>query len=217
MSVRTALLACLLLAACDGSPFEGGPGSDPDPTSNATVSSLPGTANPTARSDITRTEDRNKGPDGEEYGNGFAESFAYDAGNDRFSVDNLAFDGANVYTRSRAFRTVGDAGIYQAAAVYEDAQTGAQIDQFSYRALYGESRTGRTRFAIVRTGAYVPYGFGGFIFSRDGGVTLPTTGQAQYTGNYSGLRDFDGRGGCRLPRARCRWRLISTTSTRTKD
>jgi len=30
-------------------------------------------------------------------------------------------------------------------------------------------------FAIVRTGAYVDYGFGGFIYTRTGGVSLPTS------------------------------------------
>ena len=49
---------------------------------------------------------------------------------------------------------------------------------------------------------YAPYQSDpGLMESRDGGVTLPTTGQAQYTGNYSGLRDFDGRGAdCHLKR-----------------
>ena len=44
----------------------------------------------------------------------------------------------------------------------------------------------------MRTGSYIPYGFGGFIFSRNTGVTLPTSGQAKYTGTYAGLRDFNG-------------------------
>ncbi len=199
LAVRTAVMACLVLAACDGNPFGDGAGTpDPGP-GNASVSSLPGTENPTATGDITRSEARNKGPEGGEvYGNGFAEGYRYDAAGDTFTVDNLAFDGGNVYARSTTFPTVGPAGVYEASATYEDAQTGAQIDQFSYRALYGESRTGRTKFAIVRTGSYVPYGFGGFIYSRDGGVVLPTRGQAQYTGQYSGLRDFNGRGGLEI-------------------
>jgi len=55
--------------------------------------------------------------------------------------------------------------------------------------------TPRSRFAIVRTGAYVPYGFGGFLYERNGSVTLPETGQATYTGDYAGIRVFDGRSG----------------------
>jgi hypothetical protein len=65
----------------------------------------------------------------------------------------------------------------------------------THRALYGVSNTGDVEFAIVRTGAYVSYGFGGFIYQRNGDVTLPTAGQASYSGPYAGLRDFIGRGG----------------------
>jgi len=198
LAIRTAVLACLVLTACDGNPFVAGDGGDTG-ISNASVSSLPGTDNPTAAGNITRIEDRNTGPGGDEvYGNGFAEGYRYDPAGDTFTVDNLAFDGGNVYERSASFPTVGPADVYAASATYEDAQTGAQIDQFSYRALYGVSRTGNTSFAIVRTGAYEPYGFGGFIYSRDGGVVLPTSGQAEYTGDYAGLRDFNGRGGMQI-------------------
>ncbi len=210
VKVRTAVFACLVLAACDGNPFDssaagsGGTGG----TSGTSVSTLPGTTTATAGGAIVRHEDHGKGPDltgggtaPDVVGNGFAfkdGKINYDAGKDRFTVDNLAFDGGNVYTRSGAVPTLGPAHVYQAASTYADAQTGAQIDQFSYRALYGVSKTGRSQFAIVRTGSYVPYGFGGFIYSRTGGVTLPTSGQAKYTGSYAGLRDFNGNGGLQL-------------------
>ena len=200
LAIRTGFMALLLLAACDGNPFPdgGGGGTDPDPDPdprNASVSTLPGTTNPSARSGITRSEARVTTAGAEDYGNGFAEGYTYNAADDTFSVDNLAFDGANVYTRSASVPDLGPAQVYQAAATYADDQTGAQIDQFSYRALYGVSNTGRTSFAIVRTGAYIPYGFGGFIYSRNGEVVLPTQGQANYTGGYAGLRDYNGRGG----------------------
>jgi hypothetical protein len=198
VAVRTAVLACLLLAACDGNPFLAD-GGDPDPTGNPSVSTLRGTTNPSAASGITRQENRDLGPDMEEvYGNGFAEGYSYDLITDTFTVDNLAFDGGNVYERSDTFPTVGPAAVYAGSLLYEDEQTQEQIDQFSYRALYGVSTTGRTSFAIVRTGSYVPFGFGGFIYSRDGGVVLPTSGQARYDGTYAGLRDFNGRGGMQI-------------------
>jgi hypothetical protein len=66
------------------------------------------------------------------------------------------------------------------------------INQFSSRALYGESATGRSRFSILRTGAYMPYGFGGFLYAREGGVTIPKSGQALQSGRYVALRDADG-------------------------
>ncbi|KMK68925.1 hypothetical protein [Puniceibacterium sp. IMCC21224] len=76
-----------------------------------------------------------------------------------------------------------------------DPQTGNPVTQFQHKALYAVSASGRTEMAIVRTGAYADYGFGGFIYQRNGSVTLPTSGQAVYSGDYSALRDFDGRGG----------------------
>ncbi len=202
LAVRTAVFACLVLTGCNGNPFHAGAGGVPV-SDSASVSTLPGTSSPNATGDITRYEDKNLGPKvggaaPTVTGNGFAEDYTYDPKNDTFTVDNLAFDGGNTYTRSASVPTLGAAAVYQAAPTYQDSQTGEQIDQFSYRALYGTSTTGRTRFAIVRTGAYVPYGFGGFIYSRKGGVVLPTTGQAQYTGAYSGLRDYDGKGGMDL-------------------
>ncbi len=201
---RTTLMACLLLAACGGNPFpdDGSGGGDPD-VSNSSASTLPGTNRPTSGGDITRTEEKGKGPnmDGsapDVTGNGFAEGYEDDPATDTFTVDNLAFDGGNVYTRSGSVPNLGPAQVYAGAGTFADNQTGALIDQFSYRALYGVSTSGRTNFAIVRTGAYVGYGFGGFIYSRDGGVTLPTEGQANYTGEYAGLRDFNGRGGMQM-------------------
>jgi hypothetical protein len=128
-------------------------------------------------------------------GNGYAQGFVYDAASDTFTVDNLAFDGGNTYTRSPTIPDLGAAQVYEAASTYEDPVTGANIDQLSYRALYGVSRTGQTSFAIVRTGSYRSYGFGGFVFSRKGSVVLPTQGQVQFTGAYQGMRDFDGAGG----------------------
>ena len=229
LAVRTAVLACLLLAACDGNPFAVGAGDpDPDPTpGNPSVSTLPGTENPSANRSISRFEEHGKGPNSANNGDGTAGSggsapavlgngFAfqdgkihYNAADDTFAVDNLAFDGGNVYVRSSAFgdadvvNDIGPARLYEGAGTVPDNQTGALIDQFSYRALYGVSKNdGRTSFAIVRTGAYIPYGFGGFIYTRRGGVGFPVlepgSNQAKYTGAYAGLRDFDGQGGLQV-------------------
>lgn len=190
-----ALAAVASLAACDGNPLAQPP-VDPGGPGGTSVAELPGTTNPSARSGITRTEAKNEGPGGTTViGNGFAEGISYDPANDTFTVDNLAFDGANVYHRDKKVPTLGPAEVFAASSTYSDDLTGAVIDQFSYRALYGVSKTGQTSFAIVRTGAYIPYGFGGFVYERNGSVTLPTSGQAKYTGEYSGLKDFDGQGG----------------------
>ena len=196
-AVRFSLMALVFLAACDGNPFVEpvvDPGTDPgtDPVPETGIHSdtalPPGTTSPTPNSVIVRREAK----DGDAPGNGYVSDISYNSANDRFTVDGLAFDGGNVYRRGIQVSSLGSTAVYQANSTYEDDITGAPIDQFSHRALYGVSTTGDTEFAIVRTGAYIPYGFGGFIYQRNGTVTLPTSGQATFSGDYAGIRDFDG-------------------------
>ncbi len=133
-------------------------------------------------------------------------SVAYNAANDTFTVDNIGFDGANVYTRDNQVGSLRNYSLYEGAATSTDSLTGQPINQLTpYRALLGISNNTvdgerRSSFAIVRTGAYSDYGFGGFIYSRKGSVTLPTTGQASFTGGYAGMRIFSPIGGMELTR-----------------
>ena len=161
---------------------------------NSDVTVPPGTANPTPDTSITRTEPTEGGATGD----GFVTTVSYDSSSDTFSVDNIAFDGSGAYARDNEVpggNAVFPFAVYEAAAQTSDALTGDPVNQFVYKAIYGVSASGQSKFAIVRTGSYINYGFGGFIYQRDGGVTLPTTGQARYTGDYMGLRDFDGVSG----------------------
>ncbi|WP_299788010.1 hypothetical protein [uncultured Marivita sp.] len=153
----------------------------------------PGTESPTASNAIVRREPRDAG------GNGYANSYRYNADDDTFFVDGLGFDGdqpdGQRYTRSTPFGNLGPYALYEAPPTFPDSVTGTQIPQFETRAIYGVSGSGETEFAIVRTGAYINYGFGGFIYQRNGEVTLPSEGQGTYSGPYAALRDFNGRGG----------------------
>lgn len=128
-------------------------------------------------------------------GNGYAESISYNAADDTFTVDNLPFDGDNTYARDDVVASLGPFSVYENDSTYADDVTGAIINQFQHKAIRAVSTSGNTEFSIVRTGAYIPYGFGGFLYQRNTGVVLPSTGEAQYTGDYAGLRDFKGRGG----------------------
>lgn len=170
----------------------GGIGGDPDLP--------PGTTSPTTTGGIFRREAQ------DDKGGGFVEDVSYNRASDTFTVDNLAFDGANVYSRDTEVASLGTTdnpavyNVYAAEPVaYDD--DGDPIGQFQYRAIYGVSanRTDEgdpvSRFAIVRTGDYADYGFGGFIYERNGGVDLPTSGQAVYDGDYAGIRVFDGQSG----------------------
>ncbi len=188
------LAAALMLTACDGNPFTGNP--DPGGGGDSDFVLTGTTTNPSRGKPITRVENQDSVS-----GNGYAQDFIYDPENDTFLVDNLAFDGENVYTRDVGFNaspadapgTLPNTGvnIFAGDQIVRDEQ-GEVVDQFIYRALYGTSTSGQTEFAIVRTGSYVEYGFGGFIYKRNGSVTLPTSGQAHFEGDYSAVRDFDG-------------------------
>ena len=181
--IKHALWMALLLSACGGNPFlppDDGSGNGPPGTEGG----IRGAKDPITRSEkITTT------------GNGYAVGIKLNSADDTFEVDGLAFDGGNVYQRGTTVSDIGPFQVYEGDSVYQDAVTGNNIDQLLYRAIYGVSDSGKTNFAIVRTGSYVPYGFGGFIYNRTGPVTLPTSGQAGYEGEYAGLRDFNGIGG----------------------
>jgi len=81
----------------------------------------------------------------------------------------------------------------------EDFEYDSATDTFTVGnlAFYAIGPDGETSIAIVRSGAFINFGFGGYIYQRNGSVVLPETGQAIYNGtaNYGGLRDFEGQGG----------------------
>ncbi|RYH10132.1 hypothetical protein [Tropicimonas sp. IMCC6043] len=197
MTKNLALLLALfgMLAACgdgDGTNPVNRPGEEETDGggSEEEETVLPGTKNPTSDGSITRYEEQD-----DTSGNGYAQSVSYDSSTDTFYVDNLGFDAANVYKRDDQVASLGSYRVYEASDTFYDSMTGKPISQLTpYKAIHGVSRTGQTQFAIVRTGAYIDYGFGGFLYARNGSVTLPTAGQATYAGDYAGLRDFKARG-----------------------
>lgn len=195
----TALSLLALLAACDN--YEPFFTEVPDQLTEEELP--PGTEDPTEDSDIVRFEERN------DIGGGYAESIDYNAANDTFLVDNLPFDGENVFQRGAAVAQLNSDGVaapgargyavYDADITVPDFLTSGAVDQIvPYRAIRGVSSvlnddgTPRTSFAIVRTGGYGDYGFGGWTYNRSGPVILPTTGQAQWEGDYAGLRIYTG-------------------------
>ena len=209
---RAAFLVFLgLLAACgDGQPLfddgtdtggdDDGSGGDDDGDLDTGPDLPPGTEDPSADDGILRYEAR------DDVGGGYVTDVSYNAANDTFTVDNLAFDGTNVYQRGDAVSSMNGFAVYEADYFAEDSLTGNPIQQFvPYRALLGLSDNtvgdeARTSFAIVRTGGYIGYGFGGFIYERNGEVVLPTSGQAIFTGDYAGMRVFNNAGGLEYTR-----------------
>ncbi|MBI1218845.1 MAG: hypothetical protein GC186_09885 [Rhodobacteraceae bacterium] len=210
MKFGYALAAVVALGACSGNPLgdtTSGSGSSSSGSSSSGSSSSggisgsttlpPGTTSPTASSNIVRYE----ATDGTT-GSGYATNVVYDAGTDTFTVQNLPFSGAKTFNRGTAVSQLGVTtngvspfAVYEGPTTAADAITGTSISQFGYRAIYAVSPSGKTQVGIVRTGDFINYGFGGYVYQRNGGVTLPASGQANYSGNYAGLIDFDGQGG----------------------
>jgi hypothetical protein len=213
--LAAALCSFVTLAACgDGTnPFmeetDGGDtggdtgGDDTGNTFNTGGGGVPpGVDGPASTSSnaIVRYEELN------DNGGGRAEEFTYNPGDDTFSVDNLAFDGEAAYSRV-TIASVASLGpndsyaVYEAVRVVADAVDGDPVSQIvPYRAIVGISNVEtngvpRTSFAIVRTGGYNEFGFGGFVYQRSGDVVMPTTGQARFDGDYAGMRVFNGRRG----------------------
>ncbi|MCB5409918.1 hypothetical protein [Pseudogemmobacter faecipullorum] len=193
----SAALVITLTACGGGNPFrEPTPGPIPEPGGDVTsgITGLPGTATPGAGAPIRRREARASGT-----GNGYVSDVSYNAVADTFTVEGLAFDGGNVYRRDRSVNLGSEISAYASDALAYDPTTGSPIPQLTHRAVYGKAASG-SYFAIVRTGAYVDYGFGGFVYERAGGFSLPPAdgagkrGQGNFTGEYAGLRDFSGPG-----------------------
>lgn len=222
LAIRTTLMALLLVAACDGNPLDGGTppntgGGAVDPDTGGGITTPgglpPGTTSPTPASSVTRFEPKGTATVDGDSGNGYVRDVSYDPVADTFKVDNLAFDGNNVFARSTQIGSLGPYAVYDGKPSIPDSFTGSPIDQLDHHAIYGVKNgpdgKPQVQFAIVRTGAYVDYGFGGFVYSRTGGVELPREGvglgsdpenpayrgQAHYEGTTAGLRDFLSRGG----------------------
>ncbi|WP_372893731.1 hypothetical protein [Rhodosalinus sp.] len=180
----------------DGGGEESGDGQETDPIGEDDGALPPGTPNPTPDDSITRYEER------DERGDGFAEAPNYNADDDTFEVDNLPFDGDNVYDRDDQVASLGPPGGTGPFAVYENPQTltdpvsGEEIQQVPNKLLFQRSDSGLTEVVVVRSAGYAnEFGFGGWAYQRNGGVELPQTLQATFTGDYAALRDFDTRAG----------------------
>ena len=207
MKFGYALVALVALGACNGNPLGGTAGGGTTgggTTGGGTTGGVsgpttlpPGTTSPTASSNIVRYEASDATT-----GSGYATNVVYDAAKDTFTVQNLPFSGDKTFTRGAAVSQLGVTtngispfAVYDGPTTAADSVTGTAINQFGYRAIYAVSQSGKTQVAIVRTGDFINYGFGGYVYQRNGAVTLPTSGQANYLGNYAGLIDYSGAGG----------------------
>lgn len=214
----TAAVALLTLAACgDGNPFEPEPPTTlPDATEEEDDTTIPPPdpvlVIPALDEGTTRAESDPDAPlalHRSERGSQVAQ-VTFDAENDAFLVQGLFFDGENRYAPAPLASANLPHAVYEGDHQVNDFLTNVPIGQIiPYYALYGESDNDaasgapRTSFAIIRTGGLMDLGPGGFFYSRDGALTLPEpgAGQAEFTGDYSGIRIFDGAEGVEFTRA----------------
>jgi len=181
----TALAAVFVFTACDGDPFATTTTTTTTTPTTTTVGgiTLPAgtgtTGTPDSGSAITRYKT-----------DGQTQDIRFDATTDTIQIDNLPFDGSGLFERDNVLPTlIAGPGGFQ---VYENNNT---TERRAYKALRATSASGDTDVTVVAGGDYLGFGFGGFVYNRNGSVTLPTTGQATYRGNYAGMRTFNGSGG----------------------
>lgn len=108
---------------------------------------------------------------------GEVNSVSYDAGTDTLTINNLVgVGGDNSYSRDAALDRNGfqaytnDDGFHAYVALYQD--------------------TGTVHAGVVGTSDYEDYGYGGTVYGNTGTAKLPTSGWAQYDGDYAAIRVY---------------------------
>lgn len=111
---------------------------------------------------------------------GEVNNVVFDSATDTITINNLPFDG-QVYTNT-GFAGVNGFGLYETVQV-GDAGTR------KFFALYREAPGAELQVIAVATGDFQDEGIGGFEVTRTAAnVTLPTEGEALFTGPYGGIR-----------------------------
>lgn len=124
----------------------------------------------------------------------------YNKKDDTYTVEGLAFDFNNIYTRDRAStviegqlnagNTALDAKVYEADPNQTYADGGAiNLDALKFRLLKVDSKNGDLEAYIVRS-ADTGY-TGGWLMNRTSGFSLPRNQAAvRYEGDYTGIREY---------------------------
>lgn len=113
--------------------------------------------------------------------------FTYDATKDRLNLNNLPLDLDGIYARDTVLEAAIGTGALGGFRAYRNV-AGAG----NYVALY--QRSGSVQAGVVASDTFLGYGNGGAMFGSTATVNLPTTGQANYLGNYAGIRVYEGTG-----------------------
>lgn len=177
------------LVACGSNNVSVGLDGDDD-TEFTVVGDLRGTENPTAAGSIVRLH----AGDPEDDYTLSADSVEVQDGGDTLIITGMPFDGdEDRYVSFETAGTNGDFTVYRNEQMQAtDPLSGIPIGQARYLAVHQESADGLTYVTVVAsTHNTENRNLEGFIYGRNGGVTLPTVNQAGYGGDYAGVRFFD--------------------------
>ena len=114
--------------------------------------------------------------------------FVYDAGSDTLQINNLPFDLTGLYVREPKF----DRSVTRPGGVI-DTYLGFinESGDEDYVALVRRSDSGDTEAAVIGTGGYLNFGYGGTVYRANGSTNMPNSGEAVYEGGYAGVRVYD--------------------------
>ncbi|WP_417270230.1 hypothetical protein [Celeribacter sp.] len=201
---KIALLSVLLagLSAC-GSPNKSvGPGGASDTLApRTTVTGLRGTPDDelSANRSIVRLH---AAADDEEYKFADAGAVTVNDNGNTLTIHGMPFDGDDdeyirLVTAENVNGTAGTNGdfyIYRnSESTAPDSGGGSGVDQFDYLAIHQTSADNRAYVTLVASASHNEdsINLDGFVYGRNGGVTMPTENQGRWEGDYAALRTFD--------------------------
>jgi hypothetical protein len=111
-------------------------------------------------------------------------SMAYDATSDQIVVNNIPFDGATADNGQAVYARAGSLGS-SGFGRYENVAGAHQ-----YYAVFRRSDSGAVQGGAVATAAYIDFGIGGAAVKRSGSVSLPSSGEYTFTGQYAAVRVY---------------------------
>ncbi|WP_417241559.1 hypothetical protein [Celeribacter sp.] len=202
---KIALLSLLMagLTACGGPNKSVGPGGGTSAVVTA-ITDLRGTAdeNLSASRSIVRLHAAETDPSSSDFDYHLVEnSVTVEDNGNSLIITGMPFDGNDSYVRvATAGNPTGVAGAGGDFYLYRNAQN-TMVDEFGigpipqngYLAIHQTSDNGKAYVTIVASTFDTSDGWrtNGFIYGRNGGVTLPTENQGDFVGDYAAIRTFN--------------------------
>lgn len=118
------------------------------------------------------------------------DSMVYDPDTQELVVNNIPFDGANADNGQAVYTRTGAVGASSFSRYENTAGT------MAYYAVFRRSASGATQAGAFATSGYIDFGIGGASAQRNTEtVSLPTSGEYSFTGEYAAVRVFENAAG----------------------